>query len=143
MAQRRKAAHVNAGSLFHDLLYWGQVTRDDDRSLACLHPFIAGDAGFLHLRGHGARQAQSAGHQKSGERHHRALAIDDDIVKNQQRKAVRLFQLHCQRGNFPLSIERLLDVQHFIRIRSLVLLYETMKVRAERSAGTRRSRAFR
>ena len=55
---------------------------------------------------------------------------------------MRLFQLHRQRGDFPFGVQRLFNVQHFIRIRALVLFYETVKVGAERSANTRRSRAF-
>src|SRR5262245_47651743 len=70
-----------------------------------------------------------------------SFAIDDDIVQNQERKAVCFFQLHRQRGDFPFGLQRLFNVQHFIRISPLVLFYETVKVGAERSANTRRSRA--
>src|SRR5580765_1923771 len=62
MAQRRKTADINVRSPLHHLLYGGLITPDDNRSLPRLDPFIAGEAGFLHLRTHGPRQAQAAGH---------------------------------------------------------------------------------
>ena len=62
MAQRRETAHVDIGSLLHDLFDRGLITRDDDRSLPCLDPFIAGQARFLHFCVHGPSQAEAAGH---------------------------------------------------------------------------------
>ena len=49
MAQRRKPAHVDVGSFFHDLFHRSLITRDKDRSLPRLDPLIAGQAGFLHF----------------------------------------------------------------------------------------------
>jgi hypothetical protein len=60
-----------------------------------------------------------------------APAVDDDVMTNENGKALRLFELHRQRGNLPLRAQRLLDVQNFLRIGSFVLFDELMQIGAK------------
>ena len=61
-------------------------------------------------------------------------------MTNENGKALRLFKLHCQRGNLPIRAQRLLDVKYLLRIGGFVLLYELMQIGAKRVRRTLRWR---
>ena len=122
MARRGKTAHIDARAFFHHLFHWRLVAGDDDRLGALLHALIAGSSGAPHIYAESPRQAEPAGHQESHQRQLGALAVDDDVMTNQKRKALRFFELHRERGNLPLRAQRLLDVQYLLRIGGFVLL---------------------
>src|SRR6266850_189410 len=122
MPRRGKTAHVDARAFFHDLFHGRLVAGDDDRLGALLHALITGSSGAAHIYAESARHAEPAGHQESHQRQLGALAVDDDVMTNENGKALRLFELHRERGDFPFGAQRLVDVKNFLGIRRFVSL---------------------
>src|SRR6266508_86169 len=116
-----KTAYIDARAFFHDLFYRRLVAGNNYGLHALLHALITGNSGATNIYAESARQAEPAGHQESHQRQLGALAVDDDVMTNENGKALRLFELHRQRSNFQLHAQRLFYVNHFLRIGALVL----------------------
>ena len=121
MQRRGKTADIDVRAFFHDLFHRRLLPGHNYGLHALLHALITGNSGPTNICAKSARQAEPAGHQESHQRQLGALAVDDDVMTNENGKALRLFELHRQRSNFPLRAQRLFYVNHFLRIGALVL----------------------
>src|SRR5919109_2016685 len=131
MERRRKTAHIEVRAFFHDLFHRRLLARDNRGLHAFLHAFVTGDSGPANIHTKSPREAETASHQKSYQRHLRAPAIDDHVMTNEDGKALRLLELYRQRSDLPLGPERLLDVNDLFRIGGFVEFDKLMQVRAE------------
>src|SRR6185503_19670341 len=83
MPRRGKTAHVDVRAFVDDLFHRRLVAGNYYRPSAPLYALMTGNSGPTNIYPKSARQAEPAGHQESHQRQRGALAVDDDVMTNQ------------------------------------------------------------